>query len=227
MRRLRIILNVEVGVGVRGGMMRILLMLSLVFQVAVGQEVQEYEVKGSVAKPGKVKWEKGVTLAGAIEAAGGFKDDAVVSRVTLIRNERSYVYDFRNETHQEIIIYARDVIEVKRQSAIRAGQSLAIRITGVAKIDQARLNATYSVDPKGMLTMWKIGKIKAQGKTKAELAKELSDAYKKAGIFDAAVFQIFADNGGDVKFIGFTVGGAGEEAWAKTLEERADTCECS
>jgi protein involved in polysaccharide export with SLBB domain len=188
-------------------MMRILLMLSLVFQVAVGQEVQEYEVKGSVAKPGKVKWEKGVTLAGAIEAAGGLKDDAVVSRVTLIRNEKSYVYNFRNEAHQGIRIYARDVIEVKRSGAIRSGQALHIRITGVEKIDQARLDATYSVDPKGMLTMWKIGKVKAQGKTNAELVKELSAAYKKAGIFENAVFHIFEDDGGDVEFIGITVGG--------------------
>ena len=45
-------------------------MFCLLFQVSLSDEILSYEVNGSVKKPGKVKWQRGVTLADAIEAAG-------------------------------------------------------------------------------------------------------------------------------------------------------------
>jgi len=64
-------------------MMRIILMFCLLFQVSLSDEILSYELNGSVKKPGKVKWQRGVTLADAIEAAGGLKGDARLDQVTL------------------------------------------------------------------------------------------------------------------------------------------------
>lgn len=179
-------------------MMRLLLMFCLVFQVAFGDEAQEYTVSGSVARPAELAWEKGLTLEGAIKAAGGTTKEADLKQVTLVRNKKSDVYDLGNETHRGVKIYSGDVIEVKQVGfvrKIRAWQILQIGVTGVPDIEKMRLETTYKVDAKGMLTMWKIGAIKAQGKTKPDLAKALTAAYKAAEIYDAAVFQVFSDDG--------------------------------
>lgn len=206
-------------------MMRIILMFCLLFQVSLSDEILSYEVNGSVKKPGKVKWQRGVTLADAIEAAGGLKGDARLDQVTLTRSEKRYVFDLKNETHLKVKIGSGDVIEVKQVgliSKIRVGQILQLRVTGVPPASKKEIDAVYRVDPKGMVAVWKIGAIKAQGKTKAEFAKNLAAAYKKAGIFEAAVFKVFSDdNWGDVALAQITVGGQvrkpGHIIWKKGM----------
>jgi protein involved in polysaccharide export with SLBB domain len=83
---------------------------------------------------------------------------------------------------------------------LRSGQSIQIAITGGPASEKKRLDATYSISKNGVLMMWKIGKIKAAGKTKAALAKEIAAAYKKAEIYDGPVFQLFNPDYGDEDF---------------------------
>lgn len=204
-------------------MIRIFLMFCLMFQVSFGDETGEYTVSGMVAKPARLEWEKGVTLAGAIEKAGGITKGALVSCVTLIRKGDLFVYHLENEAHRGTQIDAEDVIVVHWVSRIRAGQSLTIQVAGVSDADKGRLDATYSVDSKGMLTMWKIGSLKAEGKIKSDFAKEISEAYKKAGIFDTAVFQIISHDAHpiNVNQIMITIGGQvrspGQKQWRKGM----------
>lgn len=50
---------------------------------------------------------------------------------------------------------------------LRPGQLIQIAITSVPASEKKRLDATYSISKNGVLTMSKIGKIKAAGKTKS------------------------------------------------------------
>lgn len=204
--------------------MQILLIFCLVFQVVLSHEVQEYSVVGSVAKPGAMKWEEGLTLAGVIEAAGGAMKEAVVSRVTLIRNKERLFYDLRLDLHKRIKIYHKDRIEVTgggAESKIGNENSLEIRITGVPKVDQLRLNSTYPVDKDGMVFLWKIGKIKAKGKTRSDLAKEISEAYQKEGVYKTAIFMILSRDSNPKAEGLFTIGGQvkapGHKTWKKGM----------
>jgi len=81
---------------------------------------------------------------------------------------------------------------------IRPGQTLNIGVTGVAVSEKGRLDNNYSVSKEGKVTMWKIGPVQAAGKTKAALAKEIAAAYRKAGIYENPVFQVFSDGGGEI-----------------------------
>ena len=53
----------------------------------------------------------------------------------------------------------------REEGKIRAGQTLDISVTGVAIGDKGRLGNTHQVDGGGDLVMWKIGKIRAVGRT--------------------------------------------------------------
>ena len=90
---------------------------------------------------------------------------------------------------------------------IRAGQTLVVRVMGVADSEKGRLDNLYSVSKKGKMTMWKIGAIQAAGKTKAALAEEIAAAYRKAGIYEDPVFLIRSGNSHPADLSIVTIGG--------------------
>ena len=204
-------------------MVRVFLILCLLFQVSLGCSVtvQKYRVSGSVVNPGELKWEKGLTLGEAIEAAGGMTQKANRKSVTLIRNKKSYMYSFEIESHRGIPIYSKDVVEVKEvltPPLIRANQVLRIAVSGPPLTVKGKIDAEYAVSSDGMLKVWKLEPIKAHGKTKAALAKELAEAYRKAGIITAGVFQVISytvtyDDNGQFFTIGGEVEKPGQKEW--------------
>ena len=92
-------------------------------------------------------------------------------------------------------------------ASIKPNQSLQISIQGVPAAEQSRLNSKYQVSASGYITMWKIGTIKASGKTKDQLAASIAAAYRAKGIYTAPVFQVIAQNEDGVVLKTFTVGG--------------------
>lgn len=107
------------------------------------------------------------------------------------------------------------------EGKIRAGQTLLIQVTGVADSEKGRLNNAYGVSQDGHITMWKIGKVQAAGKTKSALGREIAGAYQKAGIYENPVFQILLDHDPHPIVPRVTVGGqvrrAGQIKWEEGM----------
>jgi polysaccharide export outer membrane protein len=80
-----------------------------------GIEQQFVHIGGLVARPGPVKWTRGLTLYQAIQAAGGATPFGSMYRVKLFRGERQKQYDLTNAKYMHIPLEAKDTIEVPQK----------------------------------------------------------------------------------------------------------------
>lgn len=105
---------------------------------------------------------------------------------------------------------------------ISSGKTLQISITGVPVSEKGRLDNTYSVSSTGHIEMWIIGKVKASGLTKSQLASSIAAKYKAAEIYTNPVFQVFSQEDVETnrnKFVtvGGQVKGSGQKPWTKGM----------
>ena len=79
-----------------------------------GHQVVErsLSVGGEVKKPGRVKYQRGITIFQAITQSGGPTVFAKMSNVTLQRNGKKYQYDLTKPAHKKVKVYPDDVIVV-------------------------------------------------------------------------------------------------------------------
>jgi protein involved in polysaccharide export with SLBB domain len=69
------------------------------------------------------------------------------------------------------------------QATLRTGDPVELKISGVPAEEQAQVNNTYTVDAEGSINLPYINKVKAQGLTPADLAREIEGAYRSAKIY--------------------------------------------
>ncbi|BDS07310.1 hypothetical protein NT6N_23500 [Oceaniferula spumae] len=69
-------------------------------------------VTGEVKKPGRIKYQKDLTVLQAIALAGGSTANADMTHVTLLRNGKKWRYDLTNPAHQRLKLYAGDGVIV-------------------------------------------------------------------------------------------------------------------
>src|SRR5438874_8411792 len=69
------------------------------------------------------------------------------------------------------------------QATLRIGDPVELRIGGVPAEDQTQLNNTYSVDVGGAINLPYIGKVKAEGRTSADLARSIEESYRSNKIY--------------------------------------------
>ena len=69
------------------------------------------------------------------------------------------------------------------QATLRIGDPVELRVGGVPAEDQTQLNNTYSVDVGGAINLPYIGKVKAEGRTPAELARSIEESYRSNKIY--------------------------------------------
>jgi len=120
-----------------------------------------------------------------------------------------------------LIITALTVASAHSQT-VRAKQTLQITITGVPVAEQARLQGVYPVSSSGYIDMWKIGKVKAAGLTKSQLASSIAARFRSAQIYTSPVFQVLSQADGETQDKQmFTIGGqvraAGQRQWTEGL----------
>jgi protein involved in polysaccharide export with SLBB domain len=75
-------------------------------------------IGGQVRQPGQRQWTKGMTLYGAIQAAGGETPYGAMNRVKLYRRGQVYQYDMKDRRSKAILVYANDTIEVPDKNVI-------------------------------------------------------------------------------------------------------------
>ncbi len=75
-------------------------------------------IGGQVRQPGQRQWTEGMTLYGAIQAAGGETAYAAMNRVKLYRRGQPYVYDMRELKSKAILVYPNDTIEVPQTNIL-------------------------------------------------------------------------------------------------------------
>ncbi len=68
-------------------------------------------------------------------------------------------------------------------AVLRSGDPVDLKISGVPTEEQAQVNNIYSVDANGMVNMPYINKVRAAGRTPAQLASEIEGSYRAAKIF--------------------------------------------
>jgi len=69
------------------------------------------------------------------------------------------------------------------QSALRVGDPIDIKISGVPADEQTQINNAYTVDANGSVNLPYINKVKAAGLTLAQLAASIENAYRTAKIY--------------------------------------------
>ena len=77
---------------------------------------------------------------------------------------------------------------------ILPGRAIQITIAGVPTEEKGRIDAMYPVSEAGNITMPYIGTVKASGKLAEELAYDLQQRYKSAGIYTEPIFHIIDSN---------------------------------
>ena len=105
------------------------------------------------------------------------------------------------------------------QASITPNQMLDIRIQGVPAGEQTRLNTMYQVDRAGYIEMWQLGRIKATGKSRSQLARDIANAYKARGIYTSPTFQVIAKDETTLVQKSFTVGGQVRSAGVKPFQD--------
>ena len=95
---------------------------SLEEEASIGNSQSQVIVMGSVESPGSLLHGEKMTVADAIEQAGGVSTFGTSSRVTVRREGKKYPLDLRrNEKHRLEPIYPGDVIEVDQVKAWESG----------------------------------------------------------------------------------------------------------
>jgi protein involved in polysaccharide export with SLBB domain len=69
------------------------------------------------------------------------------------------------------------------EATLRPGDPVELKLSGVPAEEQTQVNNTYSVDANGMVNMPYINKVRAEGKTPAQLASEIEAGYRAAKIY--------------------------------------------
>ncbi len=69
------------------------------------------------------------------------------------------------------------------QAALRVGDPVELKISGVPVDEQTQVNNTYTVDADGMLNMPYINKVKAAGLTPAQVSADIEHVYRDQKIF--------------------------------------------
>ena len=73
--------------------------------------------------------------------------------------------------------------ELRADAALRAGDPLELRISGVPAEEQTQVNNVYTVDASGMVNLPYINKVRAEGLTPAQLASSIESQYRGNRIF--------------------------------------------
>lgn len=76
-------------------------------------------IGGEVQRPGRIVWSPDLTLAKAVQSAGGFTLYAKESRVTLTRDRKAYDFDVKlaqRQPEQDPILFPGDSIQVPRSA---------------------------------------------------------------------------------------------------------------
>lgn len=76
-------------------------------------------VGGEVQRPGRIPWSPDLTLAKAIQAAGGFTLYAKETRITLSRDRQTYAFDVRlaqRQPDEDPLLFPGDSIQVPRSA---------------------------------------------------------------------------------------------------------------
>lgn len=90
------------------------------------------------------------------------------------------------------------------QSALRAGDTMEIRLSGVPADEVSAFNAVYTVDEKGMINLPYINLVKAEGLQANQLQRVIESQLKEAGIFVRPTIVINIQN--NLRFV--NVGGS-------------------
>jgi polysaccharide biosynthesis/export protein VpsN len=69
------------------------------------------------------------------------------------------------------------------QAALRVGDPVELKISGVPVDEQTQVNNTYTVDAQGSLNMPYINKVRAAGLTPAQVSSAIEQAYREQKIF--------------------------------------------
>jgi protein involved in polysaccharide export with SLBB domain len=69
------------------------------------------------------------------------------------------------------------------QTVLRVGDPIELRIGGVPNEEQQQVNNVYTVDSNGSVNLPYINKLRAEGLTPAQLAREIEDAYRANKIY--------------------------------------------
>jgi polysaccharide export outer membrane protein len=69
------------------------------------------------------------------------------------------------------------------QATLRVGDPVELRISGVPQDEQAQVNNVYVVDVNGTINLPYINKVKAKGRTPAELAAAVEQTYRADKIY--------------------------------------------
>jgi protein involved in polysaccharide export with SLBB domain len=69
------------------------------------------------------------------------------------------------------------------QATLRVGDPIELKIGGVPQDEQVQVNNTYTVDATGSVSLPYINKVKAEGLTPAELAREIEEKYRVDKIY--------------------------------------------
>ena len=92
------------------------------------------------------------------------------------------------------------------QAILRVGDPVQLAISGVPQDEQAQVNNIYIVDANGLINLPYINKVKAQGRTPAELAAAVEQAYRANRIYTNPTITVvmqpsarFVNVGGSVR----------------------------
>jgi protein involved in polysaccharide export with SLBB domain len=75
------------------------------------------------------------------------------------------------------------VAAVSAQATLRPGDPIEIRIGGVPNDEQVQVNNSYTVDSNGGVSLPFINKVRAQGLTPAQLARNIEETYRANKIY--------------------------------------------
>lgn len=87
--------------------------------VAVNVTERYVYIGGEVQRPGRIVWSPDLTLAKAVQSAGGFTLYAKESRVTLTRDRQAYDFDVKlaqRRPEQDPLLFPGDSIQVPRSA---------------------------------------------------------------------------------------------------------------
>ena len=76
------------------------------------------------------------------------------------------------------------------QAAIRVGDFVELKISGVPVEEQQQVNNSYTVDANGSINLPYINKVKAGGVTPAQLAAAIEGAYRAAKIYTSPTITV-------------------------------------
>ncbi len=93
---------------------------SPVFQILSDADIRAddnrmFTVGGQVKRAGQTPWSKGMTLYGAVQAAGGETPYGSLKRVKLYRRGKVYTYNLKVAKYKNIKIYPDDIIEIPQK----------------------------------------------------------------------------------------------------------------